>query len=77
MKRNGFLLLAGLCLLWGAVAQAVPNTEAAQLASGACSAAHKAHPFLVTLAHIIFIVVMVCFGAVLLRTLIDPRNPPR
>lgn len=77
MKRLWFLFLTGIVILLAASAMATQNAEAAQLASGACAAAHKSHPFLVTLAHVVFIIVMVSFGAILLKTLVDPSNRQR
>lgn len=77
MKRMLSISLIGICFVCTAVAMAAPNAEAAQLASGASSAAQKAHPFLMTLAHVVFILVLVTFGATLLKTLTSPRNPRR
>lgn len=70
-------LLMATAFLSGAVARAASQADAAHLQSGALQAAHQAHPVLVTLAHIVFIIVLVSFGGVILTSFINPRTPPR
>lgn len=77
MKRMWLLVLMGSCFLSAVAAMAAQDAEAAHLASGASSAAYKSHPILMTMAHVVFILVLVSSGAALLRTLISPRIPRR
>ena len=73
-----FLLAAPAWMSWAAqaTAQAAAQADAARLASGARDVAQQAHPILVPLVHIVFIIVLVSFGGIILTTFINPRPPP-
>lgn len=56
------------------VVQAATSADAHQLASGAGEAARSAHPILMGLVHIVFVIIMVSFAAIVLTTLSNPRQ---